>query len=125
MPYKILVVDDDKMVRKLFMDLLKKENHIVKAASSGEEALALLNKEPFDAALLDIKLKGMSGLDTLKEIKDKYPQTIVIMITGFGYDEDLVLKSNELGCSGYLSKDLDLNQIMENLKNFISKAREK
>lgn len=125
MPYKILVVDDEKAVRKLFWDLFKKEGYVVTAVASGEEALTTLDKEKFDVVLLDIKLEHMSGIEALKKIKETKPQTTVVMITGFGYDEELVSKSKEFGCSGYISKNLPIAQIMDNFKSFVGKAKDK
>jgi two-component system response regulator (stage 0 sporulation protein F) len=123
--YKVLVVDDEAPIRDLFDDLLKKENCIVKSASSGEESLTMINEEDFDIVLLDIKLPGMSGLDALKQIKAVKPGLIVIMITGFGYDESLIKKSQELGCSGYIGKNLPISQILNNFRLFLKFARDK
>lgn len=125
MPYKVLVVDDEAPVRALFDDLLKKEKCTVKPASSGEEALELINKEDFDVVLLDIKLGGMSGLETLKKIKELKPKTAVIMITGFGYDEELINKSKELGCCCYIGKNMPISQIISNFKLFAKSSDKK
>lgn len=118
MSHKVLVVDDEAPVRGLFDDLLKKEKYSVKTAASGEEALDIIGKEDFDIVLLDIKLGGISGLETLKKIKDIKPSIAVVMITGFGYDEDLINKSKELGCSGYIGKNMPITQIMSNFRLF-------
>ena len=118
MSCKVLVVDDEAPVRGLFDDLLKKEKYAVKSVNSGEEALDIISKEDFDIVLLDIKLGGISGLETLKRIKDAKPATVVVMITGFGYDEDLINKSKEYGCSGYIGKNIPISQIMSNFRLF-------
>ena len=123
MPYKVLVVDDETYVRDLLKDLLEKEKCAVGCASSGEEALDIINKEDFDIVLLDIKLSGISGLDTLKKIKERKPDLVVIMTTGFGYDEELINKSNELGCSGYIGKNMPTCEIMNNFKMFAEKVK--
>ena len=126
MSYKVLVVDDEAPVRELFSDLLKKEKCDVKTAASGEEAVEIFTKgAEFDIVLLDIKLTGMSGLETLKKIKEISPGLIVIMITGFGYDEELIAKSKELGCSGYIGKNMPISQIMSNFKLFVKTAEDK
>ncbi len=122
-PYKVMVVDDEAPVRELFSELLKKEKCAVKVISSGEEALDLVVKEDFDAILLDIKLGGISGLETLKRIKDIKPALPVIMITGFGYDEDLIKKSKEYGCSGYIGKNMPISQIISNFWLFLKSAK--
>jgi len=123
MPYKVLVVDDESTVRSLFSDLLKRDKYIVKAAPSGEAALVEISKEDFDIVLLDIKLSGMSGMEVLKRLKETKPQLAVIMITGFGYDEDLVCRSKEYGCSGYISKSLPIQEIMSKFKECVESAK--
>ncbi len=125
MSYKVLVVDDELPVRDLFNDLLKKEKYTVKCIASGEEALDIISREDFSVVLLDIKLSGISGVEALQKIKEKKPETIVIMITGFGYDEDLINKTRELGCSGYLGKNMPISQIISNFKLFIKSAEDK
>jgi two-component system response regulator (stage 0 sporulation protein F) len=125
MAYKVLVVDDEAPVRDLFSDLLKKEKCTVKCVASGEEALDAIDKEDFDIVLLDIKLIGMSGLEALKKIKEVKPDLIVIMITGFGYDEDLIAKSRDFGCSGYIGKNMPISQIISSFKLFAKTAKEK
>jgi len=125
MSHKVLVVDDEAPVRALFDDLLKKEKYVVRCVSSGEEALELVGKEDFDIVLLDIKLGGISGIEALKKIKDLKPTTAVIMITGFGYDEDLIAKSKEYGCCGYIGKNMPMSQIMSNFKLFAKSVKEK
>ena len=125
MPHKILVVDDEAPVREMLNDLLKKEKYRVNTVASGEEALEEIVKEDFEAILLDVKLGGMGGLETLKKIKELKPESIVIMITGFGYDEELVTKSNEYGCCGYIAKNASIPQIISCFKSFIKEAKEK
>ncbi|HPL83202.1 MAG TPA: response regulator [Candidatus Omnitrophota bacterium] len=125
MTYKILVVDDEAPVRDLFSDLFKKDGYDVKCVATGEESIELVAKEDFDVVLMDIKLTGMSGLEALKRIKDIKPGIIVIMITGFGYDEDLIAKSREYGCAGYIGKNMPVSQMISSFKLFIKTAKEK
>jgi len=123
MNYKVLIVDDEAPVRELFEELLKKDGYRVSSVSSGEEALESIKKEDYDAILLDIRLPGMSGLETLKLIKDTKPTSTVIMITGFGYDEDLIAKSKEYGCAGYIGKNMPISQILSSFKLFIKNTK--
>jgi two-component system response regulator (stage 0 sporulation protein F) len=125
MAHKVLVVDDEAPVTDLFSDLLKKEDCAVKSCATGEDALDIITKEEIDIVLLDIKLPGMSGLECLKKMKDLKPNLIVVMITGFGYDEDLIARSKELGCSGYLGKNMPISQIMSSFRLFVNSAKEK
>jgi len=125
MSYKVLVVDDEAPVRDLFDNLLKKEGCQVRCVAGGEEALEVISKEDFDVVLLDIKLEGMNGLDVLKKIKELKPKLIVIMLTGFGYVEELIDLAIEYGCAGYIGKNLPVPEIIKNFKLFAQTAREK
>lgn len=122
--YKVLVVDDEAPIGELFNDLLKKENCTVKSVATGEEAIAKINEEDFDIVLLDIKLPGISGLETLKQLKVTKSNLVVIMITGFGYDDDLIKKSQELGCSGYIGKNLAIPQMINSFRSFLKFTKE-
>ncbi len=125
MAYKFLVVDDESPIRDLFSELLTKDKHEVKGANSAEEAWPMLEKEEFNIVLLDIKLPGASGFELLQKIKAEKPSIIVIMITGFGYDDNLINKCKDLGCSGYIGKNMPVSQIMNNIKLFINAAKDK
>ena len=125
MPNKVLVVDDEVQVGELLTELLKKERYAVKCVTSGEEAVEIISKEDFNIVLLDIKLSGISGIETLEKIRAAKPEQIVIMITGFGYDEKLITKSKELGCSGYISKNMPIREIVENFRLFAKTAKKK
>jgi CheY-like chemotaxis protein len=125
MGYKVLVVDDEAPVRDLFNDLLKKEGCSVKSAATGEGAMEVLGKEDFDIVLLDIELGGISGIEALKKMKEIKPGLIVIMITGFGYDEDLIAQCRAYGCSGYIGKNMPISQMLSNFKLYAKSAEEK
>lgn len=125
MLYKILVVDDEAPVRDLLGDLFKKEDCLPISCGSGEEALAILKEEAFDVVLLDIKLPEMSGLEVLKEIRRKYTELPVVMITGFGFDEDLISKSKQFGCCGYIGKNMPVAQIIVTFMQFVKEAKER
>ena len=125
MLYKILVVDDEAPVRDLLEDLFKKEDCLPITCASGEEALAILKKEIFDVVLLDINLSGMSGLELLKDIRQGYAYLPVVMITGFGFDEELIGKSKQFGCCGYIGKNMPVDQIIVTFKQFVKEAKER
>jgi len=125
MSNRVLIVDDEKQVLDLFTKLLEKEKYAVKTAVSGEEALEMINKEDFDIVLLDIKMPGMGGIEALKRMKQAKQNLIVILITALGYDESLIKQCMELGCSGYIGKNVPISQIISNFKLFVAKAKEK
>ncbi len=120
-----MIIDDEAPVRELFGELLKKEKCNVICVAGGDEALCVFSEQSFDVVLLDIKLAGMSGLEVLKKIREKKQDAVVIMMTGFGYDDDLIAKSKEYGCSGYIGKNMPISQIISSFKLFVSTAKEK
>jgi DNA-binding NtrC family response regulator len=123
--YKILVIDDEAPVRDLLKDLFKQEDCLTVTCGDGKEALNILNREIFDVVLLDIKLSGMSGLELLKEIRQRHANLPVVMITGFGFDEELICKSKQFGCCGYIGKNMPVNQIISTFKKFVKEAKER
>ena len=115
---KILVVDDEPEIRQMVVDFLRDvEGYDVVSANDGPQALELLAKEPFDLVLSDINMPGMSGLELLKNIKQKYenPPPVVMMITAYG-DAENYNKSMELGADDFLTKPLDFSILKEKLK---------
>ena len=93
---RIMVVDDEKIVRESLFHWFEKGGHTVDMAASGEEALEMLEQSPFDLMFVDIKMPGMDGIQLLRKIKHENPDTEVIMITGHG-DMDLAIKSKVPG----------------------------
>lgn len=120
---KILVVDDEKDVQTLFEQRFRKEirDKVMEFvfAFSGEEALHYLNTHEHEAVLIlsDINMPGMSGLDLLGHIKQKYmkPPPVVMMITAYG-DKENYDTAMKLGADDFLTKPLEFNVLKEKLK---------
>ena len=120
---KILVVDDEHDVKILFEQRFRKEikNGTVQFvfAFSGEEAISYLNIHKHEAVLIlsDINMPGMSGLQLLGHIKQKYhePPPVVMMITAYGDDENYKI-AKELGADDFLTKPVDFTQKKKKLK---------
>ena len=77
----ILITDDEKSIRNILRDILEFEKYSVLEAENGEEALSLIGKEEIDLVILDIKMKGMDGIEVLEKIKEAIPELPVIMIS--------------------------------------------
>jgi len=117
---KILVVDDEKITLKNLEHVLKKENYDVVATESGLEALKLIEEQPFDIVLTDIKMEKIDGFEILRKCKSLYPDTEIIMITGYATVENAVEAMRE-GAFYYISKPFKL----EIIRKIIKEADEK
>ncbi len=123
MAERILIVDDEELIRSIFTNLFKKEKHDVEAVSSGEEAIEVLENNDFEVVLLDISLPGMTGIEVLKKLKKDKPGLIVIIMTAFGYDEELIAETKSIGCNGYIGKNMPVSQILGNFRMFVQNAK--
>jgi DNA-binding NtrC family response regulator len=108
--HKILVVDDEHLIRWSLEQSLKKQGYEVSQAASGEDALKLTREEHPDIVLLDIQLPGINGLDVLEKIKEFDEEIIVIMITALGVVETAV-KAMRMGAHDYISKPFNLEEL--------------
>ena len=79
----ILIVDDDEVVRRSYLRSLESLSCNVAAAGDGEEALQTMERSPFDVVLLDVRMPGQDGLSVLRTIKQKWPDSEVVIITGY------------------------------------------
>jgi len=116
----LMLVDDEEIFRRVLSKELSLMGYKVIALSSGEEACERIKSENFDVVLLDIKMPGMDGIETLKAIKELKPLTEIIMLTGHG-TVDNAIKSMKLGAYDYLTKPCSL----EEMGAIIEKAYEK
>ena len=119
--YNILVIDDDSFMRDACHQTLAKQGHSVSLAKTGREGLALLRKWAFDLILLDLKMPGEDGLSVLAKIKDLDPESVVIMITGFGSIESAV-QAIQLGAFDFIAKPFTPEELVK-LVNRVLKSR--
>ncbi|MBV5318976.1 MAG: sigma-54-dependent Fis family transcriptional regulator [Desulfobulbaceae bacterium] len=104
--YRILIVDDDRLLQNALKNILS-EKYDPMIAGSGEDALRLLKKHPIDLVLLDIRLPGMDGIETLQQIKAAGQNLLVIMMTAYE-DIKTVITSMKMGAHDYLVKPLEI-----------------
>jgi putative two-component system response regulator len=107
---RILVIDDEKSLREIMKRSLTLAGYTCFDAESGENALKLFENEPCNLALIDIRMPGMDGVETLKRLKEKDPDLAVIMMTGYGTVENAV-SAMKLGASEFLNKPVDIEVI--------------
>lgn len=111
-PVKVMVVDDEVLFVETLSKRLAKRNLGVVRAYSGLEALEKLAQEDdIDIVVLDVKMPGMTGIDTLKEIKKSYPLVEVIILTGHA-SVSSAIEGMKLGAFDYLLKPCDMDQLM-------------
>jgi len=113
---EILVVDDEPMVRELTREMLSQRGAAVYIASSGKEALDILNKGPVDIVLTDIGMPGMSGWDLASEIRRQGLQVTLLFMSGY-LDVEGDARLREYGVSGVLKKPFQTEQLIELIKN--------
>ncbi|MCK4389362.1 MAG: response regulator [Desulfobacterales bacterium] len=114
-PTRILVVDDEKDFVQMLSLRLKEEGEKPTPAYSGKECLETLKNEEIDVVILDIKMPGMDGIETLREVKRRFPLVEVIMLTGHGTIETAV-EGMKLGASDYLLKPADFEDLSAKLE---------
>ncbi|MBW1900124.1 MAG: sigma-54-dependent Fis family transcriptional regulator [Deltaproteobacteria bacterium] len=123
---KILIVDDELIMRESLAGWLERDGHDVQTAASGEEALEKLKGARFDILLVDIKMEGISGLDVLKQVKDNDPEVAVVMITAYG-SISTAIEAMKNGAYDYLLKPFDPNELgllIEKIIQYQAQARE-
>ena len=122
MKEKILIVEDDTIALEGLKLSLENEGYHILALNSGKRALEMLTNEAFDLVLSDIVMADVSGLDLLLHIKKKYPETIVILITGYG-SLDIVIEALRQGAYDYLLKPCSDEELKIRIKRGLEKRR--
>lgn len=114
-PTNVLLVDDEKDFVEMLSLRLQEAGERVTPAYNGKECLDTLEKKNIDVVILDIKMPGMDGIETLREIKRKHPLAEVIMLTGHGTTETAV-QGMKLGAYDYLLKPADFEDLTSKLE---------
>jgi DNA-binding NtrC family response regulator len=109
-PTRVLLVDDEKDFVEMLSLRLKEVEEKVTVAYSGKECLETLKNKEIDVVILDIKMPGMDGMETLREIKKRFPLVEVIMLTGHGSTETAV-EGMKMGAFDYLMKPADFDDL--------------
>jgi len=116
----ILVIDDEEIARKNLSHILIKENYEVSIASSAKDALPVLEKNEFDVVISDIKMEGMDGIELLEKLRIQYPDTKVIMVTGYATVQSAI-EAMKKGAFHYIAKPFRLEEVRETVKSALEK----
>ena len=123
---RILIVDDELIMRESLAGWLERDGYDVKKAASGEEALEMLKTVKFNILLVDMKMEGMSGLEVLKRVKESDPEVAVVIITAYGSISTAIDAMKE-GAYDYLLKPFDPNELgmlIEKILHYQAQERE-
>ena len=119
MKSKILLIDDDASLRRVLEFHLHEEGYEVQAASSGEEGLYWFDQARPDLVITDMKMSGMDGLTVLKSIKERSPETLVIIITAFGTVE-VAVEAMKAGAHDYITKPFNRDELKLTVKKALA-----
>jgi CheY-like chemotaxis protein len=129
MSVSILVVDDEPDVAELFRQRFRREvrqgTYVMHFASSGEEALARLRegiRPQLIVILSDINMPGMDGLELLRDIKQKWTEIPVMMVTAYG-DDERRRRADEYGAANFISKPVDFGLLKQQLQRFSERVK--
>ncbi len=119
---RLLLVDDEEGFRMAIARRLEKRGFVPVQASTGEECLEILGRDPVDVVVLDVKMPGISGIDTLKIIKQEYVKTQVILLTGNVAVSDGI-EGIKLGAFDYLTKPIEIDHLANKIKQAFEMIR--
>lgn len=115
MSEKVLLVDDEPEFLEVMSERMKARGMVVTTTGSADQALAILEKESFDAIVMDFQMPGMDGMAALKSIKQKKPELQIILLTGYATIEKTV-EAMKIGATDFLEKPADLEALTEKIK---------
>jgi len=114
----ILIVDDDTSIQKMLKIFFENKKYRVTVASDGREAVYLQSKQPADILLTDIFMPEQEGLETIREIRDKYPKTKIIAMSGGAFyraPNDYLTIAQKIGAHDIICKPFELKEIYEKI----------
>ena len=117
----ILVVDDERAIRRTLREILEYEDYEVDEAEDGEEALVRLRARKYDLALLDVKMPKRDGLDVLAIATEEMPEVPIIMISGHG-SVDTAVEATKRGAFDFIEKPPDLNRLLVTIRNALDRG---
>jgi DNA-binding NtrC family response regulator len=117
----ILIIDDEKSIRKTLSDILSYEGYKIEEAADGQEGINLFKKKTFDVVLCDIKMPKIDGMEFLEQAVAVNPDIPIIMVSGHG-NIDTAVEAVKKGAFDYISKPPDLNRILITIRNALDRT---
>jgi DNA-binding NtrC family response regulator len=117
--YRIMVIDDEKIVGDMAKLSLEQEGYAVETFLSGEPALARLGEQRFDVVVTDLKMKGIDGMEILRTVKQLYPETKVIMITAFA-NLDTAIEALRGDVHDFFPKPVKIKELKASIQRALS-----
>ncbi len=114
---KLLIVDDDTNIQRLYKEELEEEGYDITVAATGTDALELFQKEDFDIVTLDILMPDIDGISLLRKMKEQKPDIPIIMSTAYDYRDDFAVWASE----AYIVKSSDLEELKKTIKKLLGK----
>ncbi|MEE9187181.1 MAG: response regulator, partial [Bacteroidota bacterium] len=118
MAERILVVDDEKIIRESLSFILEKEGYEVSEASNGVEALKQLKQKPVDIVLTDLEMPEMKGIELLERVTQQFPETFVMIITAYGSLETAIAALHN-GAYDYILKPVEFDDVLHRIRRLI------
>src|SRR6187401_3832879 len=119
---RVLVVDDEKFIRDIIADFLGMEGYIVRTAEDGSSAVNELERARYDMVISDLKMPKMGGLDLLKEVSKTHPDTLTVIMTGFGTVETAI-DAMKRGAYDYILKPFKVEEVVHIVQRGLEKRR--
>ena len=119
---RVLIVDDETPLRELLVELLTGKGYECQDSPSGDNALRLLEQQPFDIVISDLRMPGISGLTLLEQVREKYPQIAFLMATA---DDDIQngIRAMKLGANDYLVKPFQLEGVLASVQRALERKQ--
>ena len=114
---KLLIVDDDTNIQRLYKEELEEEGYDVTVAPTGMDGLDIFQKEDFDIVTLDILMPDIDGISLLRKMKELKPNIPIIMSTAYDYRDDFAVWASE----AYIVKSSDLDELKKTIKKLVDK----
>ncbi|OGQ98032.1 MAG: hypothetical protein A2521_16440 [Deltaproteobacteria bacterium RIFOXYD12_FULL_57_12] len=118
---RVLLVDDDEDFRTVLAERLRMRQLETMAAGSGPEAIAAMQRQPFDVVVLDLRMPGMDGIEALRQIKEIQPRVEVVLLTGHASMESGI-EGMRLGAFDYLVKPCEIEELISKIQDACRKS---